>query len=143
MICHLFAFISSHRITPLHGKVELDLVLFTSSQGYEKRLREIFEEATFFKSTREAQMEPKKTLQRREFESLEKCNEEYQRLSKDIQKLKDLLTQHGAAYEVITSRNSDPKHTVPKGAPEMTVQTVETKVEAYQHGEAGPWNNFQ
>ncbi|XP_048350116.1 N-acetylglucosamine-1-phosphotransferase subunit gamma [Sphaerodactylus townsendi] len=114
-----------------------------TKQGYEKRLREIFEEATFFKSTREAQMEPKKTLQRREFESLEKCNEEYQRLSKDIQKLKDLLTQHGAAYEVITSRNSDPKHTVPKGAPEMTVQTVETKVEAYQHGEAGPWNNFQ
>nr|XP_056722516.1 N-acetylglucosamine-1-phosphotransferase subunit gamma [Euleptes europaea] len=110
-----------------------------TKQGYEKRLREIFEEATFFKSTREAQDKRQNKLHHQEFGSLEKCNTEYERLSKDAQKLKELLTQHGVAYEAVLSGNSDDKHAIPKGVTEMPALTVGPKVETHQHGDTGLW----
>lgn len=53
--------------------IKLSLALF---QGYNKRLREIFEEARYLKLTREPETtKEKKPLPRPEFESVEKCNQ--------------------------------------------------------------------
>ncbi|XP_078237498.1 N-acetylglucosamine-1-phosphotransferase subunit gamma [Pogona vitticeps] len=76
-----------------------------TSQGYRKQLREIFEEARFLKSTKE--IKGMKTESRHlEFESVEKCSEEYQRLSQDLHKLTALLTEHGIAYETLIGVSS-------------------------------------
>ncbi|XP_054849153.1 N-acetylglucosamine-1-phosphotransferase subunit gamma [Eublepharis macularius] len=113
-----------------------------TKQGYKKRLREIFEEATFFKSTRERQSDQNnKNLQHPEFESLEKCNKEYQCLSKDVQKLKDLLTQHGVAYETVLIGNSEDERTIPKAVTETPALTTAPQIERRQHGDAGLRND--
>ncbi|XP_061485469.1 N-acetylglucosamine-1-phosphotransferase subunit gamma-like [Rhineura floridana] len=55
-----------------------------TKQGYKKRLREIFEEASFFKFTGEKVSEGKRTKpQNLEFHSLEKCNK-VQKLAGDL-----------------------------------------------------------
>ncbi|XP_077173030.1 N-acetylglucosamine-1-phosphotransferase subunit gamma [Paroedura picta] len=112
-----------------------------TKQGYEKKLREIFEEATFFKSTKEAQSEKKNKLQPQEFESLENCNKEYRQLSKDAQKLKDLLTQHGVAYEAVLIGDSDRIRAIPKRATEMPALTTVPKTEMEKHRDTGLWND--
>ncbi|XP_058013403.1 N-acetylglucosamine-1-phosphotransferase subunit gamma isoform X3 [Ahaetulla prasina] len=71
-----------------------------TKQGYKKRLRELFEEGSLLKSTREKK-EKDIQLRHLEFDSVEKCSKEYKRLSNDLQKLSDLLTQHGIAYEAV------------------------------------------
>uniref|UniRef100_A0A8C3H6K0 N-acetylglucosamine-1-phosphate transferase subunit gamma n=1 Tax=Chrysemys picta bellii TaxID=8478 RepID=A0A8C3H6K0_CHRPI len=82
-----------------------------TEQGYKKLLKEIFEEAGLLRATEEKEIEKKnKKLKSLEFESVEKCNKEYKKLSKEIKRLKDLLTQHGIVYE----RNSvSPLHWPP------------------------------
>ncbi|XP_034639090.1 N-acetylglucosamine-1-phosphotransferase subunit gamma isoform X1 [Trachemys scripta elegans] len=82
-----------------------------TEQGYKKLLKEIFEEAGLLRATEEKEIEKKnKKLKSLEFETVEKCNKEYKKLSKEIKRLKDLLTQHGIVYE----RNSvSPLHWPP------------------------------
>ncbi|KAM3827031.1 N-acetylglucosamine-1-phosphotransferase subunit gamma isoform 1-T1 [Vipera latastei] len=77
-----------------------------TKQGYKKRLRVLFEEGCLLKSTRDKK-EKDAQLRHMEFDSVEKCNKEYKRLSNDLQKLTDLLTQHGIAYETVLFGNKD------------------------------------
>ncbi|XP_015687227.1 N-acetylglucosamine-1-phosphotransferase subunit gamma [Protobothrops mucrosquamatus] len=77
-----------------------------TKQGYKKRLRVLFEEGSLLKSTRDKK-EKDAQLRHLEFDSVEKCNKEYKRLSNDLQKLSDLLTQHGIAYETVLFGNKD------------------------------------
>ncbi|KAK9393370.1 N-acetylglucosamine-1-phosphotransferase subunit gamma [Crotalus adamanteus] len=77
-----------------------------TKQGYKKMLRVLFEEGSLLKSTRDKK-EKDAQLRHLEFDSVEKCNKEYKRLSNDLQKLSDLLTQHGIAYETILFGNKD------------------------------------
>uniref|UniRef100_A0A1W7RFH1 Putative N-acetylglucosamine-1-phosphotransferase gamma subunit n=1 Tax=Agkistrodon contortrix contortrix TaxID=8713 RepID=A0A1W7RFH1_AGKCO len=77
-----------------------------TKQGYKKMLRVLFEEGSLLKSTRDKK-EKDAQLRHLEFDSVEKCNKEYKRLSNDLQKLSDLLTQHGIAYETVLFGNKD------------------------------------
>ncbi|XP_078008716.1 N-acetylglucosamine-1-phosphotransferase subunit gamma isoform X1 [Phascolarctos cinereus] len=68
-------------------------------QGYDKLLKEIFEEAGYLKaSTEKEATNPQGEVKSPEFETLEKCNKEYEELSKELKRLKDLLTQNHIAY---------------------------------------------
>ncbi|XP_066496594.1 N-acetylglucosamine-1-phosphotransferase subunit gamma [Tiliqua scincoides] len=112
-----------------------------TEQGYNKRLREIFEEAGLLKLTREGESK-KKTANapRLKFESVEKCNQEYQQLSKDIQKLTDLLTRHGIAYEAVLAGNHGNKHRTPALVTEKPALGVGSKTDWHLHGDPGVWN---
>nr|KAF6440626.1 N-acetylglucosamine-1-phosphate transferase subunit gamma [Rousettus aegyptiacus] len=70
-----------------------------TSQGYEKLLRALFEDAGYLKALEEndsAQQEG--GTQGLEFETLESCNKAHKELSKEIKRLKSVLTQHGISY---------------------------------------------
>ncbi|XP_044308427.1 N-acetylglucosamine-1-phosphotransferase subunit gamma [Varanus komodoensis] len=105
-----------------------------TEQGYKKRLRDIFEEASFFKSTREVKRKKTKP-QHTESDSLDKCNKEYQQLSNELQKLRDLLTQHGVAYETILTRNDD-NHITQRFTIEKPLLTMVSKTGQQLHGDA-------
>ncbi|KAM4892098.1 N-acetylglucosamine-1-phosphotransferase subunit gamma isoform 3-T3 [Sylvia borin] len=70
-----------------------------TDQGYKKILKEIFEEAGLLKATEENEVEKQSKKKTLEFETVEKCSKEYQRLSEEIKKLRVLLDQHGIAYK--------------------------------------------
>ncbi|XP_053131629.1 N-acetylglucosamine-1-phosphotransferase subunit gamma-like [Hemicordylus capensis] len=108
-----------------------------TQQGYKKRLREIFEEARFLKSTRRSGSEREhQTRQHLEFDSIEKCNKEYQQLSKDVQKLIELLTQHGVVYEAVLSGNHH-KHVAQALVTEKPPLTTSSQVDRHLHGDTG------
>ncbi|XP_051825382.1 N-acetylglucosamine-1-phosphotransferase subunit gamma [Antechinus flavipes] len=68
-------------------------------QGYDKLLKEVFEEAGYLKaSTEKEAAHLEGDAKSPEFETLEKCNKEHEELSKEIKRLKDLLTQNHIAY---------------------------------------------
>ncbi|KFP49296.1 N-acetylglucosamine-1-phosphotransferase subunit gamma, partial [Cathartes aura] len=77
-----------------------------TDQGYKKILKEIFEEAGLLKATEEKEVEKQSKKISLEFETVEKCSKEYKQLSKEIKKLKDLLSQHGIAYKGNFAENS-------------------------------------
>ncbi|KAJ6653897.1 hypothetical protein lerEdw1_007655 [Lerista edwardsae] len=112
-----------------------------TEQGYNKRLREIFEEARFLKLTREPKTpKEKEHLPRPTFESVEKCNQEYQQLSQDLQKLTALLTQHGIAYEAVLAGNRDDKHSTTALGTEKPTLGTGSKADRHLHGDTGVWN---
>ncbi|KAM6423617.1 N-acetylglucosamine-1-phosphotransferase subunit gamma isoform 1-T1 [Liasis olivaceus] len=111
-----------------------------TEQGYKKRLRELLEEGTILKSTRDKKGKDSQ-LQHLEFDSVEKCNKEYKRLSSDLQKLSDLLTQHGIAYETVLIGNSDDNRiTQSLGIKESDLSTI-SKADQHLHGDAGTQYN--
>ncbi|XP_013923123.1 PREDICTED: N-acetylglucosamine-1-phosphotransferase subunit gamma isoform X2 [Thamnophis sirtalis] len=103
-----------------------------TKQGYKKRLRELFEEGSLLKSTREKKEDIH--LRHLEFESVEKCSKEYKRLSNDLQKLSDLLTQHGIPYEPVLFGNKDDNHIAQ--ALEIKKSDFITIPNADKHGDA-------
>ncbi|XP_026559820.1 N-acetylglucosamine-1-phosphotransferase subunit gamma isoform X1 [Pseudonaja textilis] len=109
-----------------------------TKQGYKKRLRELFEEGSLLKSTRDKK-EKDTQLRPLEFDSVEKCSKEYKRLSNDLQKLSDLLTQHGIAYETVLFGNGDGNHTTQAlGIKKSDLSTISN---ANKHGDAEPRYN--
>ncbi|XP_064178445.1 N-acetylglucosamine-1-phosphotransferase subunit gamma isoform X1 [Anguilla rostrata] len=68
-----------------------------TEQGYNNLLKDIFEEAGFLKT--EKVTEKDSSNRTKKFESLEKCNEEFQKQSEEIERLQALLTQHNIPYE--------------------------------------------
>ncbi|XP_029433485.1 N-acetylglucosamine-1-phosphotransferase subunit gamma isoform X1 [Rhinatrema bivittatum] len=69
-----------------------------TEQGYKKLLKALFEEAGYLKATAGKETEEVKS-KATTFGSLEKCNKEYEELSKEIRRLEGLLTQHGISHE--------------------------------------------
>uniref|UniRef100_A0A8C5RTQ5 N-acetylglucosamine-1-phosphate transferase subunit gamma n=1 Tax=Laticauda laticaudata TaxID=8630 RepID=A0A8C5RTQ5_LATLA len=109
-----------------------------TKQGYKKRLRELFEEGFLLKSTRDKK-EKDTLLQPLEFDSVEKCSKEYKRLSNDLQKLSDLLTQHGIAYETVLFGNRDGNR-ITQALP-IEKSDLSTISNANKHGDAEPQYN--
>ncbi|XP_069503305.1 N-acetylglucosamine-1-phosphotransferase subunit gamma [Ambystoma mexicanum] len=67
-------------------------------QGYKKKLKAIFEEAGYLKTTHEKASEKESEPKRVQFETLETCTEKYEELSNEVQRLKELLEQNGISY---------------------------------------------
>ncbi|XP_067912189.1 N-acetylglucosamine-1-phosphotransferase subunit gamma [Heterodontus francisci] len=74
-----------------------------TQQGYKKLLQAIFEDAGYLKTTGEkrAQKETEEQNPSQE-ETLQRCSEERNKLSTEVQRLKDLLTRHNISFAVPT-----------------------------------------
>ncbi|XP_054445336.1 N-acetylglucosamine-1-phosphotransferase subunit gamma [Pteronotus mesoamericanus] len=81
-------------------RVEQDLAdELITSQGYEKLLRTLFEDAGYLKTPEENEsVQQEGGVRGPVFETLESCNKAHKELSKEIKRLKSLLTQHGIPY---------------------------------------------
>ncbi|KAK4813653.1 hypothetical protein QYF61_014952 [Mycteria americana] len=112
-----------------------------TDQGYKKILKEIFEEAGLLKATEEKEVEKQNKKISLEFETMEKCSEEYKQLSKEIKKLKDLLSQHGIAYKGNSAENTSAEHVSHKLATAATTVLNGPKEDEHLHGDTGIWND--
>ncbi|XP_041073610.1 N-acetylglucosamine-1-phosphotransferase subunit gamma-like [Polyodon spathula] len=66
-----------------------------TEQVYNKTLKKIFQEASYFRDTKEKEIkEDSKSSARSQFDTLESCKEEYQKLSEEVRRLRVLLPQH-------------------------------------------------
>ncbi|XP_020942521.1 N-acetylglucosamine-1-phosphotransferase subunit gamma isoform X1 [Sus scrofa] len=96
-------------------QVEQDLAdgLITS-QGYEKLLRSIFEDAGYLKAPEQSeQAQQDRGAKGLVFETLESCHEAHKALSAELERLQSVLTQHGIPYtqpaETYISEHLGPK----------------------------------
>ncbi|XP_029857153.1 N-acetylglucosamine-1-phosphotransferase subunit gamma isoform X2 [Aquila chrysaetos chrysaetos] len=112
-----------------------------TDQGYKKILKEIFEEAGLLKATEEEEVEKQNKKISVEFETVEKCSKEYKQLSKEIKKLKDLLSQHGIAYKGNSAENTSAEHVSHKLATAVTTVFNGSKDDEHLHGDTGIWND--
>ncbi|MFT7812014.1 N-acetylglucosamine-1-phosphotransferase subunit gamma [Arapaima gigas] len=89
-----------------------------TEQGYNNTLKDIFEEAGFLKTQRlKDNQHIKKTT--KTFESLEQCSVDFQKLSKEVERLKALLTQHNIPHGKEageTQRSQRPQNVIPTEA---------------------------
>ncbi|XP_006204313.2 N-acetylglucosamine-1-phosphotransferase subunit gamma [Vicugna pacos] len=81
-------------------QVEQDLAdELITSQGYEKLLRAIFEDAGYLKTPEQSELAQQEGgTKGLVFETLESCSEAHKALSKEVKKLRSMLTQHGIPY---------------------------------------------
>lgn len=106
-------------------QVEQDLAdELITSQGYEKLLRALFEDAGYLKTPEESESAQQEgRAQGLVFESLESCNKAHKELSKEIKRLKSVLTQHGISYtkptETSTSEHLGSKTPIAKTAEQL------------------------
>nr|XP_033819294.1 N-acetylglucosamine-1-phosphotransferase subunit gamma [Geotrypetes seraphini] len=68
-----------------------------TEQGYNKLLKSLFEEAGYLKSASEIEKQNKSKVTK--FDSLGQCQEHYEKLSKELNTLEDLLIHHGIPRE--------------------------------------------
>ncbi|XP_068555839.1 N-acetylglucosamine-1-phosphotransferase subunit gamma [Anas acuta] len=108
-----------------------------TEQGYKKILKEIFEEAGLLKATEEKEVEKKNKKISLQFETVEKCNKEYEQLSKEIKNLKDLLSQHNIAYKANSAENTSIQHVNHEGAAAETTVLNRSKNDEHLHGDTG------
>ncbi|XP_059572630.1 N-acetylglucosamine-1-phosphotransferase subunit gamma [Alligator mississippiensis] len=113
-----------------------------TEQGYKKMLKEILEEAGLLRATEEKEIEiqNKKTLNL-DFKTVEKCNKEYEQLSKEIKKLKHLLTQHGIVYDRNSAENTSAEHSVSKLLTAKPTILNGSKDNEHLRGDTGIWND--
>uniref|UniRef100_A0A8B9MVN6 N-acetylglucosamine-1-phosphotransferase subunit gamma n=1 Tax=Accipiter nisus TaxID=211598 RepID=A0A8B9MVN6_9AVES len=112
-----------------------------TDQGYKKILKEIFEEAGLLKATEEEEVEKQNKKISVEFETVEKCSKEYKQLSKEIKKLKDLLSQHGIAYKGNSAENTSVEQVSHKLATAVTTVFNGSKDDEHLRGDTGIWND--
>lgn len=67
-------------------------------QGYQKKLKAIFEEAGYIKTAVGKQSEKQSQNKAVHFETLETCKKKYEELTKEVQRLRELLAQNGISY---------------------------------------------
>ncbi|XP_008144588.2 N-acetylglucosamine-1-phosphotransferase subunit gamma [Eptesicus fuscus] len=80
-------------------QVEQDLAdELITSQGYEKLLRALFQDAGYLKAPEESESTQEGGGQGLVFETLESCSKAHKELSKEIKRLQSVLTQHGIPY---------------------------------------------
>ncbi|XP_048188703.1 N-acetylglucosamine-1-phosphotransferase subunit gamma [Perognathus longimembris pacificus] len=81
-----------------------------TSQGYEKLLRALFEDAGYVKAQGENQPIPEGGLKTVGLENLEKCRKAHSELAEEIQRLTSLLSQHGIPYSKPTETSHFEQH---------------------------------
>ncbi|XP_046521507.1 N-acetylglucosamine-1-phosphotransferase subunit gamma [Equus quagga] len=106
-------------------QVEQDLAdELVTSQGYEKLLRAVFEEAGYLRTlegSESAQQEGgAKGLV---FETLDNCSKAHKELSKEIKRLKSVLTQHGIPHGK-PAETSSSEHLGPKTPTDRTAEQL-------------------
>ncbi|XP_044904074.1 N-acetylglucosamine-1-phosphotransferase subunit gamma isoform X1 [Felis catus] len=80
-------------------QVEQDLAdELITSQGYEKLLRALFEEAGYLKTPEDSDSLREGGAKALAFQTLENCSEAHRELWKEVRRLRSLLTQHGIPY---------------------------------------------
>ncbi|XP_047694422.1 N-acetylglucosamine-1-phosphotransferase subunit gamma isoform X1 [Prionailurus viverrinus] len=80
-------------------QVEQDLAdELITSQGYEKLLRALFEEAGYLKTPEDSDSVREGGAKALAFQTLENCSEAHRELWKEVRRLRSLLTQHGIPY---------------------------------------------
>ncbi|XP_005866634.2 PREDICTED: N-acetylglucosamine-1-phosphotransferase subunit gamma, partial [Myotis brandtii] len=80
-------------------QVEQDLAdELITSQGYEKLLRALFQDAGYLKTPEESETTQEGGAQGLVFETLDSCSKAHKELSKEIKRLQSVLTQHGIPY---------------------------------------------
>ncbi|KAK2855429.1 hypothetical protein Q7C36_007298 [Tachysurus vachellii] len=81
-----------------------------TKQGYNKMLRDIFEEAGFLKPPhRQQQHTP-----RPKHQNLEECTREFEKQRDEIERLRSLLSQHNVSYQVDTEILTVPSTSIPQ-----------------------------
>ncbi|KAM8778148.1 N-acetylglucosamine-1-phosphotransferase subunit gamma isoform 2-T2 [Rhynchonycteris naso] len=106
-------------------QVEQDLAdELITSQGYEKLLRALFEDAGYLKTPEESESAQQEGgAQGLVFETLESCNKAHKELSKEIKILKSVLTQHGIPYTK-PAETFSPEHLGSKTPTDMTAEQL-------------------
>ncbi|XP_058567187.1 N-acetylglucosamine-1-phosphotransferase subunit gamma [Neofelis nebulosa] len=80
-------------------QVEQDLAdELITSQGYEKLLRALFEEAGYLKTPEDIDSVREGGAKALAFQTLENCSEAHRELWKEVRRLRSVLTQHGIPY---------------------------------------------
>ncbi|XP_039102737.1 N-acetylglucosamine-1-phosphotransferase subunit gamma [Hyaena hyaena] len=74
-----------------------------TTQGHAKLLRALFEEAGYLKPPEEGDSAQEGGAKGLVFQTLETCSEAHKELSKEIRRLRSVLTQHGIPYAETTS----------------------------------------
>ncbi|XP_072337319.1 N-acetylglucosamine-1-phosphotransferase subunit gamma isoform X1 [Scyliorhinus torazame] len=82
-----------------------------TQQGYRKLLRVIFEDAGYLKTIGEQQAQQEPEEQNHSQETMGRCNEERNKFSAEIQRLKDLLTHHNISFTIPTVSEEIPRLT--------------------------------
>ncbi|XP_040212663.1 N-acetylglucosamine-1-phosphotransferase subunit gamma [Rana temporaria] len=83
-----------------------------TEQGYRKRLREIFEEANYLKSTGSKSEDKENQTEPKSFETLEKCSVAHNELFGEVKRLKSILDKNGISY-LKNESNKAIQHPVP------------------------------
>ncbi|XP_066546315.1 N-acetylglucosamine-1-phosphotransferase subunit gamma isoform X2 [Amia ocellicauda] len=100
-----------------------------TEQGYNKMLKEIFEEAGFLKNKKLKEKQPVSNPSRK-FDTLEQCGEEVRKQTEEVERLKALLSQHGIQH------NTQPGATEPPNSHQPTTTTPASK-ERHLRGDTG------
>ncbi|XP_063078041.1 N-acetylglucosamine-1-phosphotransferase subunit gamma [Engraulis encrasicolus] len=74
-----------------------------TEQGYDKLLRDLFEEAGLLKRTQPKTEEPKRTQKAQQ--TLEQCRQDVEKKNAEIERLRSLLSQHNIPYEQDTAES--------------------------------------
>ncbi|XP_028670303.2 N-acetylglucosamine-1-phosphotransferase subunit gamma [Erpetoichthys calabaricus] len=102
-----------------------------TEQGYEKMLKEIFVEAKLLKLPMKNESEPESRQSKKtNFENLDKCEKENQKLSAEVEKLKAVLSQHGITYD------SNPETHGQQATPSPSAVTT-SKTQIHLRGDVG------
>ncbi|XP_044513042.1 N-acetylglucosamine-1-phosphotransferase subunit gamma [Gracilinanus agilis] len=111
-------------------------------QGYDKLLKEVFEEAGYLKApTENKAANPEGEAKSSVFETLEKCNKEYEELSKEVKRLKNLLTQNHISYTKQKESTSIEHFDYKKSATSSPVWSS-TRPPKHLRGDTGLQNDF-
>ncbi|KAF6124571.1 N-acetylglucosamine-1-phosphate transferase subunit gamma [Phyllostomus discolor] len=99
-------------------------VSFLYPQGHEKLLRALFEDAGYLKTPEESESAQQEGgVQGPVFETLESCNKAHKELSKEIKRLRSVLTQHGIPYSS-PSETSSSEHLGSKTPTDRTAEQL-------------------
>ncbi|MCI4374251.1 hypothetical protein PGIGA_G00004270 [Pangasianodon gigas] len=82
-----------------------------TEQGYNKMLRDVFEEAGFLKRAKQPIKQEQHTPSPKH-QTLEQCTQEFAKQRAEIERLRSLLSQHNISYEMATGRPTIPLTTV-------------------------------
>lgn len=82
-----------------------------TEQGYNKQLRELFEEAGLLRSVQ--QQKPEESTTSLAHQNLELCTQDFEKQRVEIERLRSLLTQHNITYETTAERTQDQGNPAP------------------------------
>ncbi|XP_005007428.1 N-acetylglucosamine-1-phosphotransferase subunit gamma isoform X1 [Cavia porcellus] len=107
-------------------QVEQDLAdELITLQGYEKLLRELFEDAGYLKAPRENEpTQQEGTARGLGTETLENCNKARSELTEEIQRLTSLLNLHGIPHERPTAETSHTEHLAQQSPTDVTSEQL-------------------